>query len=216
MAHVHYREEHPLPAMLMHWAHLLSMVVLIITGFFIHQPFAAWPMWLMRQLHFWAMYLLIIVLVLRIYWAIFGAGSSMHGSKRRVRDGRWFVMEKANKGMLFQTAKYYLFLRKTHPATSKFNPLQKITYVTWALLIVAQAITGFAIYTPTAPYLAGLTYAIGGQSQMRVIHYLVMWLFIVTSMIHIYLAAVEDITSLGSMFFGRETSPKDRGAKAET
>lgn len=208
MAHVHMREEHPLPARVMHWAHLLCILTLTVTGFFIHDPFAAWSMTVVRNLHFWAMYILIAVLVIRIYWAIFGGGSSQHGSADKIRDGKFFVYEKQNRKQLIPTVKYYTFFKKTHPPTSKFNPLQKATYVAWAFLILLQALTGFAIYTPTAPYLAGLSYMIGGPTQMRVLHYLLMWVFIVTTLIHVYLAVAEDIGAFWLMFFGIATKPE--------
>ena len=210
MAHPHVREEHPLPAMLMHYAHLISIVVLTITGLYIHAPWQGVRMELMRQLHFWFMYVLIVTLVIRIYWAIFGAGSSSHGSMKRVRDGKFFMPEAQNKGQLFQTVKYYLFLRKTHPPTSKFNPLQKGTYVFWILLIAVQAITGFAIYGPTRGWFAGMTYMLGGPLQMRVFHYLIMWVFVITTLIHIYLAVAEDVGAFFLMFFWKENKEDAR------
>ena len=45
--------------------------------------------------------------------------------------------------------KYYLRLRKEHPAQGKHNPLQKLAYTFIILLGALSVLTGFAIYKPT-------------------------------------------------------------------
>lgn len=213
MAHnVATREEHPLPAVLMHWAYLVSMVVLIFTGFYIHSPFFAGAMGTMRTLHFIFMFALIYVAIIRVYWAFFGAGSANPGERRKIRDYKHFLPERENRGKLVPIISYYLFLRRTHPATAKYNPLQKGTYGLWLLLIVAQALTGFMLWTPTADNMQAFTYALGGPDIVRIIHYLTMWGFIVTTMVHIYLSVAEGIIQLPLMFGWRET----KGARGET
>jgi Ni/Fe-hydrogenase 1 B-type cytochrome subunit len=206
------REEHPLPAILMHWVHLVSMFVLIFTGFYIHYPFFAGAMGAMRTSHFVAMFVLVATAVLRVYWAFAGRGSAGSGSRRLVPDWTHFLPERANRGKALETLEYYLFLRKSHPAGAKFNTLQKGTYALWLLLIAVQAVTGLAMWSPTAGAFQPLTYALGGVTQVRVDHYLVMWLFIVTLMIHVYLSVAEAWVQLPIMFFWRETRPKDETA----
>lgn len=203
------REEHPLPAVLLHGVHVLSMLVLIATGLYIHRPFLTGAMGAVRSAHFVAMFALLATTVARVYWAFFGRGSAGSGSRRRVPDWTHFAPEAANKGQLLEMAKYYLFLRPTHPRSAKYNALQKGDYVVWLLLIALQALTGFALWAPTAPTLLPLTYAFGGPAQMRVDHYLVMWLFIVTVMVHVYLAIAEGAAQLPLMFLWRETRPAD-------
>jgi Ni/Fe-hydrogenase 1 B-type cytochrome subunit len=206
------REEHPLPAIVMHGVHLVSMFALIFSGFYIHYPFFAGAMGVLRATHFIAMFVLIATAVVRVYWAFAGSGSAGSGSRRKVPDWTHFFPEKANRGQGLESLKYYMFLRRTHPRTAKFNTLQKSTYVLWLLLIVVQAITGFAMWAPTAAGLQPLTYALGGVTQVRVDHYLVMWLFIVTLMIHVYLSVAEAWVQLPIMFLWRETRPKDEAA----
>lgn len=212
MSHGAYRESHPLPAVLMHWTHLLSMIALAFTGFFIHYPFFNGAMATIRYVHFIAMYIVLINLVARVYWAFFGAGSSPDkGTRTTVRDYKNFGMQAQNKGQAVETVKYYLFLRKTHPRTAKFNTLQKGTYDFWALLLLLQGYTGFAIYGVTYdwPFFAFGTQLVGGLMTMRMIHYFIMWVFIVTTMIHVYLSAAEDIEAVPLMFFFKETPAKD-------
>jgi len=206
------REEHPLPAVVMHGVHLVSMFLLIFSGFYIHYPFFPGAMGVMRTTHFVAMSVFIITAVLRVYWAFAGRGSADPGSRRLVPDWKHFAPEAANRGELLETLKYYLFLRPGHPRSAKYNTLQKGTYVLWLLLIALQAITGFAMWQPTAGAFVPLTYALGGVTQVRVDHYLIMWLFIVTLMIHIYLAVAEGMIQLPLMFAWRETRPRDETA----
>ena len=77
MSHKFTRLEHPWPAVLMHWAHLLAFFVLIGTGLQIHAH-SAWfgPIGTVSQVHFVAMYVFILTTIVRIYWAFFGAGSA--------------------------------------------------------------------------------------------------------------------------------------------
>jgi len=211
------RQEHPWPAIMMHWLHLLSIAVLTYTGFYIHRPFGPGSMDLMRTLHFIFMFVVIFVAVARVYWAFMGGGSAKPGSRRRIRDYRHFGVSEENKGQALQTVKYYLFLRKTHPRSAKYNTLQKGTYMFWLLLIALQAITGFAIWSNSAAGLAGLTYWVGGPIVMRMIHYLIMWLFLITTAVHIYLSAAEAWRQLPLMFFGVESGgeePEGKPARA--
>lgn len=208
MAHVTTREEHPWPAVAMHWIHLISIFVLTYTGFYIHGPFGPGSMTLMRTVHFFFMFVLIITALARIIWAFLG-GSASQGSRTKIRDYKHFGYQRENRGKALETAKYYLFLRRTHPAGAKYNTLQKGTYLFWLLLIVLQAITGFALWTRTAEFFQPLTYLVGGPIAMRAIHYFIMWLFIVTTLVHIYLSIAEAPWQAPLMFFGRETRDSD-------
>jgi Ni/Fe-hydrogenase 1 B-type cytochrome subunit len=199
------REEHPWPARAMHWLHLLSMIALTYTGFYIHRPFGPGTMGFMRTTHFIAMFVLIFVAILRVYWAFAGGGSAYPGQRAKVRDSRHFGRSAENKGKSFEMIKYYLFMRKTHPHTAKYNIMQKGTYLAWLALIVLQAITGFALWSNTASFFSPLTYAVGGPEAMRMLHYLIMWIFIITTAIHVYLSVAEGARQLPLMFFGKES-----------
>ncbi len=210
MTHGAFHEDHPLPAVIMHWVHLVSMFVLAFTGFFIHWPFsfAGLAMGTARYLHFVFMYVVLIDLAVRVYWSFFGAGSSLvKGTREKGPDYRNFGPQRLNRGQFLETVKYYLFLRKTHPRTGKFNSLQKGTYVFWAFLLLFQGYTGFAIYGPTydLPFFAWGTGMVGGLMAMRTIHYLIMWVFILTTLVHVYLSVAEDVDAVPLMFLYKET-----------
>jgi Ni/Fe-hydrogenase 1 B-type cytochrome subunit len=188
------------------------MVVLAFTGFYIHYPFFAADMALMRQLHFIFMYVVLIALVWRIWFAFFGQTAVVKGSRTALkRDIHNFIPQEENRHQLIETVKYYLFLRKTHPISGKYNPLQKLAYVALAGLLVVQAYSGFALYGPVQnsvlwPFFGfGVDLVGGSLMYMRMFHFLVMWLFILITMIHVYLSVAEDIASVPLMFFYKET-----------
>lgn len=191
------KADHPAPARLMHTLNLLAIVVLAITGFYIHKP--NFPigvsMTVARSAHFIAGFVLILNLIFRFYWSIFGGP----------RDIRDFLPTRENRGKLFPMVSYYLFLRKTQPRTGKYNPLQKSTYNFWFFLIIFQALTGFSLYWKTNPAWVSFIDALGGLLMVRFLHYMTMWVFIVTVMIHVYLVIFEDFKSFMLMFFGVES-----------
>lgn len=199
---------HPLTAVALHWVHLLSMGLLLVSGWYIYSPFFAGGMGIMRYIHFISMYIVILILVARIYWAFFGASRDFHN---------FGIYQRENRGKLFPTFMYYLFLRKEHPATGKYNPMQKMTYLAWPFLIILQALTGFALYTGNifglsflnAPRVMGwLVDVCGGLANVRTIHYLIMWVFIVTVGVHIYLALAEGLEEFAPMFLGTQRKEK--------
>lgn len=208
------REEHPAVPRMLHLLHLASMFVLIISGIYISDPFIPGLMGVMRGAHLIFMWVLIIVAIWRVVWAFVGRTAPL-GSREPVRDFRHFGPQRENKGTLGGTLAYYLFLRKDPPAVYKYNGLQKGTYVFWLFLIIAQAITGFALWTPTQLVFQPLTYAVGGPIYMRTIHYLIMWLFIITTLIHVYLSSLHR-DELTLMFTGRESGETAPGTTTTT
>jgi Ni/Fe-hydrogenase 1 B-type cytochrome subunit len=185
------------------------MVVLAFTGFYIHNPFYDGNMMWMRQLHFVFMYIVIIALIARIYFAFFSRSALVKDDRQTAMDVKNFLPQAENRGQFVQTIKYYLFLRKTHPRTGKYNPLQKLAYVAMLVLLGVQALTGFAIYGPYLETFQWLSTPLGGLMIVRQIHYLIMWVFILITMVHVYLSVAEDAPALPLMFWGKETPAKD-------
>jgi Ni/Fe-hydrogenase 1 B-type cytochrome subunit len=108
------KAEHPLPARIMHHTHLVSIIVLIATGFYIHKPdFSLFglDMKTVINVHLFFAFAILLNSVTRVYWSIFG----------KPHDIKYFMPEKENKGKLFPMMSYYYFLRKTKPKTSRYN-----------------------------------------------------------------------------------------------
>jgi Ni/Fe-hydrogenase 1 B-type cytochrome subunit len=185
----------------MHWAHLLSFFILIATGQLIHSP---WPsvasMITVQQIHFISMYVFILTTVVRIYWAFFGRGSANVASTRMIADYKHFALSRFDWRTMGQWIRYYLFLRKTRPYTAKYNPLQKITYgFLFPLGTLFMALTGFALFQPTAAAMTWWAGLLGGQNGTRLAHYWCMWVLIVFFLVHLYLVVAEDVKELPNM-----------------
>ena len=173
-----------------HWVRVISIAVLTFTGFYIHWPFIAggpdsFIMAWNRFFHFMAAYALILGLVVRIYMAF-----------RSTFDSDWKDFG------LFQNIKnlpdilgYYLFIKGSHKEYRKYNPLQALAYLAIGLVIIFEALTGAAIYhgrlfgfIKSPDSFMWVLNMLGGEGITRMIHFLVMWFFIIFVMIHVYMA----------------------------
>ncbi len=78
------------------------------------------------------------------------------------------------------------------------------SYLLIPVLILIMFITGLCIWGPTMGATAGLTAALGGTMAVRIIHYFMMFVFIIFIFIHVYLANIEGFAPSKLMFFGKE------------
>lgn len=209
-AHAHYREAHPLIFVFTHWINLICMVMLAFSGFYIHYPFFDGVMGVMRGMHFIAMYVILINLVVRIILAFFVKDANQLASREVDKDIKNWLPQKENRHQFFETVKYYLFLRKEAVISAKYGSLQKIAYLVTIPLTLLQAYTGFAIYGPTMnwAFFTGGLELVGGPMNMRIIHYFGMWVFIVFTMIHAYLANIYNFAPSRIIFLWKETEAK--------
>ena len=207
MAHLaHYKEAHPLPFVITHWVNLVAMIILIVTGFCIHFPF--WPLFesMARGLHVFFGFVLFINCVIRVVLAFFIEAAPTGGTRKKTKDIWMWLPQKDNRHQLLEWVKYYLFLRKDHPLGAKLVVPQKISYLAIAPLIILQFITGLCIWAPVmnTPFCAALVAFVGGPMSMRIIHYFIMFVFILFMFIHIYLANIEGTAPTKLMFFRKE------------
>ena len=189
-----------------HWINLISMVALAFSGFYIHYPFFQNFMGVARGMHFFFMYVILINLFVRIVAAFFVKSATRLGSREVDTDIKNWLPQKLNRHQFGAWLKYYLFLKKDHPIGAKYGVLQKIAYIATIPLTLAAAYTGFAIYAPfmDAAFFAVGTEAVGGQMHMRIIHYYIMWAFILFTAIHAYLANVEGVAPSRLIFGWKE------------
>lgn len=205
-----------------HWVRVLAIGLLVLTGFYIHWPFLpggevgglavmAW----MRFVHFVSAYALILGIVVRVYLAF---------NSRFDADWRDFGLWK-NIRNIPDILPYYLFIRDSHQAYRRYNPLQALTYLFWVVLTVFLALTGFALYhgkvfglirSPEA--FQWVNHLLGGESYTRIWHFLAMWVFILTTAIHVYMAAmttwIRRDHTFRSMFSGYKIKPSRVEGKA--
>jgi Ni/Fe-hydrogenase 1 B-type cytochrome subunit len=184
----------------MHWAAAVSVVVLVVTGFYIGEPFlttggeasAHYLMGWMRFLHFAAAGVFVATAIIRVYWLF--AGNQFE---------RWRalfpVLRKDWVNLVKQVKFYFMIQPEKAPHYLGHNPLQQFSYTGLYLLAGAQVVTGFAMYGQSRP--GGLWYTLfgwvvpllGGIQVVHFVHHVLMWAFLIFIPIHIYLALRADL-----------------------
>jgi len=182
------------------------MVMLVLTGFIIHYPFIPGVMGAARGVHICCAFVILLNLIYRIVAAFFVKSAPTGGTREVEKDIKSFLPQKDNRHQLGAWIKYYLFLKKDHPLGAKYGVPQKLTYDAIPLLLLCIAFTGFCLWVPTsnAPLFVGFTDLVGGIMNVRIIHYFLMWVFIIFIMLHAYLASIEGLAPLRMMFRWKE------------
>jgi Ni/Fe-hydrogenase b-type cytochrome subunit len=191
------------PIRAMHWLAAGSLVVLVATGFYIGRPYFApapgetadlFVMGTMRFVHFVAAGVLVATGIVRVYWLFAG--------NRYERLPALFPLRGRDIRNLFLTVrKYALMQGDAPPHYVGHNPLQQLSYTGFYLIILAQVLTGFALYGLADP--DGFFYRVlgfesawflGGVPMVRFIHHVLTWVILIFVPIHVYLALRADLT----------------------
>lgn len=197
------------PLRLWHWVNATCIVTLVVTGYLIATPLPSVPgeasdsfsMGNVRMIHFAAGQILAVAFLMRIYWAIVGNHHARQIFLPAVWSGKWW-------GEVWHEVRWYAFAARTPKKYVGHNPLAQLAM--FALLViptVLQILTGFALYaegqgTDTAWFAAfGWVFGLFGNSSMAVHtwHHLFMWVIVVFTIAHIYVAVREDIMSRQSL-----------------
>lgn len=133
---------HPLyvweaPVRVWHWAMMVCMFVMIVTGFLIGAPlvsnlgdtWATYDFAYIRFAHFAAGIIYTVLFIYRLYWAVVGNKYSRQIFIPPLWSWKWW------KGVFGQVA-YYLFMKKTSAEYAGHNPLAQLAHV--RLLRVGQ------------------------------------------------------------------------------
>ena len=188
------------PIRAMHWAAALSIVVLVVTGFYIGRPYfithgeasAHFLMGWMRFLHFAAAGVFVATAIVRVYWLFAGNQFERWKALFPVRKQDWIN--------LLKQVKFYLMIQpEKAPQYLGHNPLQQFSYTGMYTVAVAQVVTGFAMYGQSRP--GGLWYTLfgwvvpllGGIQVVHFVHHVLTWAFLIFIPIHIYLALRADL-----------------------
>ncbi len=191
-----------LPVRFFHWTLVLSMIVLVSTGFIIANP----PVFtstlepvnvktfaLIRQIHFVFAYILIANVLFRLYWSLVG---NQFASWRN-----FFPYTKKGLKNLVYVLKVDIFLMKDreHKLSNisiGHNYMAAFSYTIMMLFFFLQVITGFAMYSDTSgwwfPQL--FRWLAGGTSNidLRYIHHIFTWVFLAFIVVHVYLVLYHD------------------------
>lgn len=189
------------PIRAMHWLAAGSLVVLIVTGFYIGEPYFMtageasdhYLMGTMRFAHFAAAGLFVATGIVRVYWLFAGNKYERLPALFPVRLRDW--------KNLVEQVRHYLMLRSAHaPHYLGHNPLQQLSYTGIYVVALAQVVTGFSLYGLHNP--GGFFYAtfawigplLGGAQAVRFVHHILTWVFLIFIPIHIYLGIRADVT----------------------
>ncbi|CAN5478316.1 hypothetical protein BH11ACT8_BH11ACT8_24200 [soil metagenome] len=198
----------------LHWLNVLAIVLLTATGLYISDPnfgpsdgqstgfFMGW----VRFVHFAVSYVWVTLGVVRLYLLFFSRN-------RFVRwPTLWPIKGKQDVRNLGRTISAYLLIHPDEaPTYIAHNPLQQLSYTAIYVLAALQVLTGFALYglyDSHQWFWALLHWPVAwlGAPTIRLVHYLIMLLFWVFVILHVYLAiradTVERHGGLSSMFSG--------------
>jgi len=207
------QKRHPLYFSILHEIIMGSIVILVITGLYIHRPFVGgggFLMSLMRGVHTFFAITLTISTVARVFGMFFGKN----------RDWRSFIPDGVDFKMLPRTFAYYAHVGKEAEKKKKYNPLQMISYCAVFVLILFQIFSGFAIKYPNNSAISWFNYSLfNNEIVSRMAHFAVTWLFILFVMIHVYLAVRENFSEVKDIHLlseSEESSEKVKVAKEPT
>ncbi|MGA1867739.1 MAG: Ni/Fe-hydrogenase, b-type cytochrome subunit [bacterium] len=184
-----------------HWSMAISIVMLIITGFYIARPFTVaagetyekYMMANMRFIHIICGLILTAICVWRLYLAFF---SRFHADWKDFFA--WLDLKNLYKNIKF----YALVSNKPPKHTALYGPLQSLAYGFILVMIFFEVVTGLILYG--ALHQAGLAHFVymtlgpietigGGLAGIRLIHHVLTWLIIIFICIHTYMAFWYDI-----------------------
>ncbi|HAW59873.1 MAG TPA: hypothetical protein DCW86_00175 [Actinobacteria bacterium] len=175
----------PIPRRFFHFAHLICIVGLTISGLYIRFPFYQGGMTFMKWAHYVLMYVVGVNLILRIIYCFFTVDKSAY---RDLAIGWKDIKNTPNVLM------YYGYIKDDYPHVAKYASMQKMTYDLFWVLLFIQGFTGFSLMW-REQLLSWCAGPFGGvaiaAAWMRVFHYIGMWIFVIFTTIHAHLSIQE-------------------------
>ncbi|MBO8125787.1 MAG: cytochrome b/b6 domain-containing protein [Firmicutes bacterium] len=159
-----------------HNIHMVSFILIALTGFYIHYPINILGFTGVKWVgfaHTVSAIFLYASFVFRLYYA-FATGNYVN-----------FKFLREDSAKTWEWLKYYLFLSKEKPVKRKYNPLQKLTYYIFIVLLIFQAFTGLALLETAA---FGWVMALfGGRQMVRTIQFFLAVALSSIVAVHLYL-----------------------------
>lgn len=188
-----------LPVRFYHWINALSIVALSITGYIIGDPpalqsaaEASFSYWFgtVRFIHFVFAYIFFFNFLIRIYWGFVGNRFANWKNFIPYTKRHWQDMWTIIKVDILQVD------CKDNPNLGH-NALASFTYFLTFIVFLLQVLTGFGMYSAMShafiPSLfTWVPSVLGGDMATRDIHHILMWFFILFSIVHVYLVFYHD------------------------
>jgi thiosulfate reductase cytochrome b subunit len=180
-----------------HWSQMLLIVGLIVTGLEVHGTFRLFGYSLAVDLHDYLALALIVLIVFAVFW--------------HFTTGEWRQYVPTRK-FLKEMVRFYLtgiFQGAPHPVkksrTAKLNPLQRLAYLGFKLLIIPVQVTSGLIYFfyPNLSAHGWAPWTLKAAATVHVVGALLLMAFIVG---HVYLTTTgtTPLANLKAMIFGWE------------
>ena len=193
------------PVRMYHWVNASCVFLLVATGLIIGRPPAFmsaaeasasyWFGWV-RFLHYVAAFLMTAAFMVRVYWMFKGnkyarwdafIPSSFSMFRRQVREA-WSVLWVD-----------ILQIQKEPIDYVGHNGLAAFSYFAIFLATIFQIVTGFALYAPMSSFwgvhlVTWVSPMMGGDAVVRLWHHLFAWVFVMFTLIHVYLSIFHDMT----------------------
>ena len=179
---------HPLPVRIFHWIMFATIVYLVTTGLYLHDPWGALPYGVMRKTHTIAGIILILNFFGQIYYYIVTG---------KYTEVLFTLHDFPNLRSFFR---YALFITENHPNYGRYNPGQKLLFTCWGLAVMISGAAALPYFVPE--YASWLSRPFGGLGGIRIIFYSITMFFLATIPLHLYLAFTEDPAKLQAMFSG--------------
>jgi len=201
-----------LPVRILHWVIVACILVLSLTGYYIHHPFVSgsggpghpgFTMGTVRFVHEATGFVFIAAVLARIYWAFAG--------NRYVTWRALLPITKEQRRDLRETIRFYAFLNHRPPRLNGHNPLAGLSYVVLYLGFLLTILTGLGLFawvirTPPWTTLFSWTWSVMSVQDLRLVHFLLMFGYIAFAVHHVYSAVLYDVEErngeLSSMITG--------------
>jgi Ni/Fe-hydrogenase 1 B-type cytochrome subunit len=186
------------PVRLYHWVNGLCVAVLIVTGYLIGNPLAIsyaneayQQYWFgtVRFLHFVTAFVFFFNFLVRIYWGFVG--------NRYSRWNNFIPTTAAQFREIIDILRVDVLQTRTGRISVGHNALAGLTYFLSFLVFLFQAVTGFALYSSMSSSLLPRCFEwivplLGGDFAVRQWHHMMMWFFVVFTIVHVYLVFYHD------------------------
>ncbi|HTO92891.1 MAG TPA: Ni/Fe-hydrogenase, b-type cytochrome subunit [Bacteroidota bacterium] len=188
-----------LPVRLYHWVNALAVLALAVTGYLIGSPLAvanaseaSFSYWfgIARFIHFVAAFVFFFNFLFRIYWGFVGNTFA-----------RWHNFLPFRKAQLREAAdvlRVDILQATAEPLESiGHNSLAGFTYFLTFLAFLFQSVTGFGLYAAMSDswlprMFAWIVPLMGGDFAVRQWHHVMMWFFVLFTIVHVYLVFYHD------------------------
>ncbi len=188
-----------LPVRFYHWINAIAVFALAVTGYLIGSPLAikssseaSFGYWFgtVRFIHFVAAFVFFFNFLFRLYWGFVG---------NQYATWKNFILHsKEQMKEVKDVLRIDVLQAKGAPLPSiGHNSLAGFTYFLTFLAFLFQSITGFGMYAAMSdawlPRLfAWIVPLMGGDFAVRQWHHVMMWFFVVFSIVHVYLVFYHD------------------------